>query len=212
MLIKLFESFSNKFEEIPRRYYADIIKDYSENNSNFVEFSTYENGVLQSDIDLEFQYNSSNVGYLYLNKKDFHIYKLHDEWFYINCNNTHYKCDGFEGVINCIDSIKRFKSIGYNDFTYIIDEHDGFNEFTEKEKEHISKFGKFRVSTLKYSNVIFLEVIKGSSVATSTIARIFKLSDEWYYIAIHTYGKFYKCDGFEGVINCLYYIKNNLDI
>ena len=67
-----------------------------------------------------------------------------------------------------------------------------FIPFNDKEKEEISQFGEYRGS-------LGIHFIKFS-------IRIYKMPDEWYYVGGYGYTDgpiYYKCDEFQGLINCL---------
>ena len=78
-----------------------------------------------------------------------------------------------------------------------------FIPFTDKEKEEISKFGECKdftsIRTKADTHMIYLDI------ENIGLLSIYKLPDEWYYI-MKPYA-YYKCDGFNGVIDCLNYIK-----
>lgn len=124
----------------------------------------------------------------------------------------------------------QFERIRYDEYLTIFDNR--FIKFTDKELEELSTFGRCRdahtstpsTSGLKKvvkENVLILTMVEISNTVYADIMGnpvnkknditliVYKLLDEWYYINFSpgAFSKQYKCDGWEGLINCLNFIK-----
>ena len=114
-------------------------------------------------------------------------------------------------------SSDQFTPIDYEEFNKIYNDPYSFVEFTHNEKKELIKIGSFHgIGEQDYYGIVLKIVVdvklKKEYHKVGSYITLFKLPDEWYYVgasggALGT-GTSYKCDEFEGLINCLNYIKN----
>jgi hypothetical protein len=102
---------------------------------------------------------------------------------------------------------KYYVEIDVDYYREIIDEEDILLQFTECELDDISRF-------LNCENVNRNFIVKWFAIPT---VEIFKLRDEWYYVWFDNKlsnllndVKAYRCDQFEGLLECLKMIKSKL--
>ena len=120
----------------------------------------------------------------------------------------------------------QYEEIQYSEYIEITTRYK-FIDFTEREKKQISNFG---VCNDHIRNIIFLSLKTdphGIFNQQNTFnIQIYKMPDEWFYIkadsksntgnvsikgeksiSIERFPKYYKCDQFSGLIECLSFIK-----
>ena len=119
MIIKLFEDFSDdQFIEINRKTFFKLVEMLTENKF-LIDFTDKEKEELLKfgEINISSYIEFPDVyvdGYIYIDINmpsifTVKVFKTNDDWYYVSCyNDTYYKCDGFEGVINCLNSIKEY--------------------------------------------------------------------------------------------------------
>lgn len=103
--------------------------------------------------------------------------------------------------------IKLFEnySDGFSEYKYSGVENDKrftigkLEDFTKEEIDQISKTGNVKLSYVG-DTIFYFEIIK-----------ISKFKDEWYLVSVYGgYNENYECGQFDGLINCLNYLKNKL--
>ena len=118
MLIKMFEEFSDQlFKETNR---SEFISMLSAKHDSIISFDDKEMEELSKfgNIDKDYydmlstQNWMSFIVFLIVNiyptpRYDLQLFKLLDEWYYVTVNNEFYKCDGWEGLISCLNHIKK---------------------------------------------------------------------------------------------------------
>ena len=108
IMIKLFEEYSEYYQEISKIQYDSII-----GNDKFVNLYNIITLLEKYFLNLKFNKNHMNrmatidVYYERNEKYLFDIIESEDEWFYISTyyEGKFYKCDQFEGLIECIKYI-----------------------------------------------------------------------------------------------------------
>ena len=84
--------------------------------------------------------------------------------------------------------------------------------FTDKEIDELSKYGKMETYTVVHNglkhnevrgeiNCVYLKFRVNKKYRFTVTITVYKLADEWYYLTGR--GGSWKCDGWEGLINCL---------
>ena len=110
-----------------------------------------------------------------------------------------------------------FEQINLSDFwTFIFGDIGKWENFTEKEEKELyqivkKKYGRYdeKINISKIINTISKKIyLKISIYEDDIIIEIHKLQDEWYGVEIVTDGNYanhysYKCDQWDGLINCI---------
>ena len=201
-----------------------------------------------------FRQNIHTPGYLYENKKkfiritatneydiDLYIFELEDDWYYVykrggwnyNYPNTCYRCDQFDGLINCLDNhlLRKYKPTPKKPFFKRVKKFLGMNESVELYKKitFIEYDANVPWSTLsseaftkRESDVLFklgfIDKRKWDIPQSHNKKLVYhflnfgisvlveKTDDNWYYVNFQTSSntdKYYKCDQFDGLLACL---------
>lgn len=125
MIIKLFEDFSNGYSMISLQELNDGLwgkeslsfedDSFVHKKKNWLQFTQEEIDIINKKYEFEYfkvdkMYKGSMIELKYANCMA-NIYKLVDEWYYIQYINYRslerncYKCDQWDGLLNCLDKI-----------------------------------------------------------------------------------------------------------
>lgn len=102
--------------------------------------------------------------------------------------------------------IKKFNEVNKNDFFNEIDSILLAKDIRDKE---LVSFSEREIETIRNSFDNIEHINSGSSLTTINFNNgsvdICKYEDEWFYIVPRSDGRFYKCDGLDGLLEFLKY-------
>lgn len=213
-------------------YKYSINDPYTRREINMIE------SILEVRVDVYFESNLELIEEN--NEWDIIINKIRDEWYLIKFTryiyvddvksdsvSEYYKCDQFDGLVNCLKElkgrafritktmIKKFEEYSYGeDLGYkeiqiqdkLLKMKLGIDDnFTKEEINKISEISgiRFGFAPHVFSSTRILSRIDGR------VIEVIKYDDEWYLVS-YDYEKYYLCDQWDGLINCLKDIKSKL--
>jgi len=221
--LKLFEDINNDFTKTdPSTFWASIKNAIPLNNED-ISFLSKKGFSGQQTMMSTNMIKQDNDQYIIA------VVKTDDDWYYVMkdyySNNSQpipqtelYKCDQFIGLKNCLTDINVMVKESYTMSEYgyeLVNELPNIDDMTEYTDSEITKLSTFGVNTI--SSLVQhwspLHPVKKSKLRyykdNNTIMMLLcKTDDEWYYIESYMpfkaeTRKFYKCDQWDGLLNCL---------
>jgi hypothetical protein len=210
--LKLFEDINNDFTKTDSSTFWASIKNAIPLNNEDISFLSKKGFSGNSTMMSTNMIKQDNDQYIIA------VVKTDDDWYYVmkdyyskvsvDKSTEFYKCDQFIGLKNCLTDINVMVKESYTMSEYgyeLVNELPNIDDMTEYTDSEITKLSTFGINTISS----LVQHWSPLHPVNKKELRYYKdNNDEWYYIESYMpfkaeTRKFYKCDQWDGLLNCL---------